>query len=196
MADQLATPADLASLLQQDVDTATATLLLECATAVVQEAAGGQRLLEVVGDTANLTGLTDSWLDLPQIPVTAVISVTLDGVAVAAGTPGSGGLTYRRRGNRLWRGGGWQTYCGEPSDVVVVHTHGYAVGAQQLQLARSSVLSLAKPYYPNPSGASSESIDDYSVTYAAMSAQMEATPIVKAALRKTYGRRAGFTRIG
>ena len=199
MADQLATLQDLADALQialADLPTSTGTLLLECATAVVQNAAGGQRIVQVVGDTANLTGTTDAWLDLPQIPVTSVASVTLDGVALTAGTAASASTTYRLRGNRLWRGDGWQTYVGVPSDVVPVYTHGYASGAQQLQLGRWAVLSLAKGQVPNPSGLQSESIDDYSVTFNAMTAQMEASPFLQRALRKQYGRRGQLVRLG
>ena len=193
MADQLATPADLASLLQQDLDASTANLLIECATAVVQDVAGGQRIVEVAGETLNILGLTDSWLDLPQLPVTAVASVTLDGTALTSGILPT---NYKLRGNRLWRTCGWQCYVGQPSDVVVVYTHGYAVGSQELQLARNAVLSLAKLGYTNPSGVSSESIDDYNVSYNAMAASLEASPFIKAALRKKYGRRAGLVRIG
>lgn len=196
MADQLCTSSDLAAYLQQDLDASTATLLIECATAVVQAAAGGQRIVQVVDDVASLTGTTDSWLDLPQIPVTAVSTVTLDGSTVAAGAPGSGAANYRLRGNRLWRGCGWQTYCGEPSDVLVTNTHGYATGAQELQLARQAVLSLSGGSYSNPSGASREQIDDYAIQYDAMAARMESSPRLAAALRKQYGRRAGLVRIG
>lgn len=195
MADQLCTPEDLASALQQplgDLNAATLTLWAECATAVVQSAAG-QRIVEVVDDELELIGTTDSWLALPQIPVTAVLSVELDGVALSEGR---GAEQYRLRGNRLWRTCGWQQYCGEPSDVVVVCTHGYAAGRQELQLARAATIGLAKLPYVNPSGVSSESIDDYNVSYDRMSAQMEATPYLKAALRKQYGRRAGLVRIG
>lgn len=196
MADQLCTPTDLASLLQQDLDASTATLLVECATAVVQEAAGGQRIVQVVDDVADLTGTTDSWLDLPQIPVTGVSAVTLDGSALSAGAPGSGGSTYRLRGNRLWRGDGWQQFCGEPSDVLVTNTHGYPTGHQKLQRGRAAVLMLAAPFYDNPGGAASVRIDDYATTYERMSARMEGSPHLKAALRKAYGRRAQMTRIG
>lgn len=197
MADQLATLQDLADALQvplASVPTGTGTLLLECATAVVQGAAGGQRIVQVSGETLNVLGTTDSWLDLPQIPVTAVASVTLDGTLLTVGTLDP--AHYKLRGNRLWRTGGWQTYVGQPSDVVVVHTHGYAPGAQELQLARNAVLSLAKAQFANPSGAASESIDDYNVSFQAMSAQMEASPFVKAALRRQYGRRGALVRLG
>lgn len=200
MADQLATPEELASLLQQDLDASTANLVLNVATASVQEAAGNQRILQVIGDTANLTGLTDSWLDLPQIPVTVVTSVTLDGEVLTAGSPGDAGSTYRLRGSRLWRGCGWQTYVGEPSDVVVVNTHGYATGSQGLELARGATLSIAKGMYANPSGVAREQIDDYAVSYAKAAGEaaelMEAAPGLRAALRRKYGRRAGLVRIG
>jgi hypothetical protein len=195
MADQLATPEQLASALQQDLDTSTANLWLNAATAVVQEAAG-QRIIQVVADTATLLGNTDSWLDLPQIPVTAVISVTVDGTALTAVAAGGSTAGYRRYSSRLWRGDGWQTYVGEPSTVVVVNTHGYAAGAQELELARSAVLGLSKVAYVNPSGAKSEAIDDYRVAYEAIAAALEASPNLKAALRRQYGRRAGLVRIG
>jgi hypothetical protein len=195
MADQLATPSDLAAALQSNVDTATATLLIECATSVVQEAAGGQRIIQVVDDTATLIGVSDAWLDLPQIPVTAVGAVTLDGTAVAAGVLTTD-TQYKRFGDRLWRGRGWQVNCGVPSEVVVVNTHGYPPGAQELQRARHAVLSLCAAVYANPDGATSVHIDDYSAAYEAMSARMEASKFLKAALRRQYGRRAGLVRIG
>jgi hypothetical protein len=193
----LASLQDLADALQiplADLPTGTGTLLLEAGTAVVQEAAGGQRILQVTGATLTTTGNTDSWLDLPQIPVTAIGTVTLDGTALTVGIEPT---NYRRIGNRLWRTDGWQTYVGQPSDVVATGvTHGYATGSQELQLARSAVLSLAKGQFTNPGGVQSESIDDYNVSYNAMVAQMEASPFLKASLRKKYGRRAGLARLG
>lgn len=195
MADQLATLQDLADAMQvplASIPTATGTLLLETATAVVQ-AVVQQRLVQVAGDSLTLTGNTDSWLDLPELPVTAVTSVTLDGTALTSGIEAT---NYKLRGNRLWRTDGWQTYVGQPSDIVVLYTHGYASGAQQLQLARSAVLSLAKGGFVNPSGVKSESIDDYNVSYQDMAAQMEASGFLKSALRRQYARRAGLVRLG
>lgn len=196
MADQLCTPEDLASALQADLDASTATLWVECATAVVQAAAGGQRIVEVVDDPFQLLGTSDSWLDLPQIPVTDVASVVMDGEALTAGTPGDASSTYRKHGNRLWRGDGWQQYVQEPSLITGVNTHGYPAGSQELQLARSAAISIAQRAYSNPSGATRESIDDYTVVFEAMSAEMDASPHLKAALHKRYGRRGGLVRIG
>lgn len=193
--DQLATPSDLASLLQHDVDTASATLAVEVCSAVVQAAADGQRIVQVVGDVDQVIGTTGQWLRLPQWPVTAISAVTLDGVTLTAGVPGSGALTYRLVGNRLYRGCGWQTYCGEPSTVGFTYTHGYATGRQELQLGRGSVLSLGRGLFENPSGVSSEKIDDYAVTFAAAAAALEASPVLKAAIRKQYGAKARMVRV-
>lgn len=196
MADQLCTPEDLASALQSDLDASTATLWVEVCTAVVQEAAGNQRIVQVVDDEITLTGLTSRWLDLPQLPVTAVDTVTLDGTLLTAVAPGGSADGYRLVGSRLWRTNGWQTYVGEPSSAVVVHTHGYAAGSQDLQLARGAVIALAREAYSNPSGATSEKIDDYAVAFAKASAAMEGMTHLKAALKRKYGRRGGLVRIG
>lgn len=196
MADQLAAPADVGVLLGlTDLDTARATLLVEIATAIVQ-ATAGQRIVAVADDEVVLTGTTSSWLELPQLPVTGVASVSLDGVALAAGSAGSGGATYRLRGGRLWRGDGWQTYVGEPSEVGVVCSHGYAAGVQELQLARGAVLGLIRGAYDNPQGNTSVRIDDYAAAYDALSARMEASPHLARALRRTYGHRASLVKIG
>ncbi len=197
--DQLASPADIAAALQAevtDIHIAAATIWAEACTAVVQAAAGNQRILQVINDSAELTGLTCRWLDLPQIPVTSVASVTLDGTLLTAVQPGGDSAGYRLVGNRLWRTGGWQTYTGEPSLVVVVNTHGYPPGSQDLQLARAAVITLARSAYSNPSGAASEKIDDYAVAYEKAAAAMENMPNLRASLRRKYGRRGGLVRIG
>jgi len=216
----LASLQDLADALQIPVGTlpaGTGTLLLETATAAVQQAAG-QRIVQVTNETISILSTSDSWLDLPQIPVTAVGTVVLDGTTLTLNTD------YKVFGNRLWRRQGWQNNLGqqwgldwgwnwrpwwstngnvftgpEPSLSTVTYTHGYASGAQELQLARSAVLSLARSAYANPSGVQSESIDDYSINYMsarALTSQMELTAAVKSALRRQYGRRGGLVRVG
>jgi hypothetical protein len=217
MADQLATPSDLAAYLQQDVDTSTATLLIETATAVVQAACGGQRIVQVVNDPLTVMGTTDNWLDLPQLPVTAVSSVTLDGTALTVSTD------YQVLGSRLFRKLGWQVNFGwpwdypygfqgnsyypppslangypyqQPSAVGLTYTHGWASGSQQLQLGRQACLTLAAGVYVNPDGATRTQIDDYAAQFDVMAARMEASTHLKAALRKQYGRRSGLVRIG
>jgi hypothetical protein len=196
VADQLASPADLGTLLGLggDLDVAKATLLVEIATAIVQAATGrpAQRLVAVSSETITLTGTVGSWLDLPQRPVTAVEAVELDGVAVILGAAGSGGSTYRLRGDRLWRGDGWQTYVGEPSEVEITYSHGYAADDQRLQLARSAVLGLIRGAYDNAEGRTSVRIDDFAAAYDVMSARMEASPHLRRALARQYGNPAGW----
>lgn len=190
MADQLATPSDLASLLQSDLDASTANLVIEAATAVVQ-AVCGQRIIQVANETVvlDLDGYDGGlYLNLPERPVTAVGAVLIGSTAVTDFS------TQLSRG-RLWRSYGWRStlvaYFDQPSTVSVTYTHGYAAGHQKLQLARHAVLGLAKGPYANPSGASREAIDDYQVAYEQMAAQMEASPFLVAALKRQYGRLPG-----
>jgi hypothetical protein len=188
MADKFAEPEDLASLLQQDLDASTANLVLEMATAIIQ-AEVGQRIVQVVDDEIelDLDGYdAGPYLYLPERPVTAVDSVLIGATAV---TDYSAQLS---RGS-LWRADGWRStlvgYFDQPSTVTVTNTHGYPVGHQKLQLARSMCLSLAKGFYANPSGAVREAIDDYQVAYEAMASQV--TEFMSKALRKQYGRPPG-----
>lgn len=192
MADQLCEPEDLASLLEQDLDAYKATMLVECATAIVQATCGQppQRLIAVEDDEVTLVGLPGAWLDLPQRPVTAVTTVEVDGEEIAADTD------FKVFGSRLWRSTGWASYLWEPTAVMVTYDHGYADGHQLLQLARSAVISLIKGVYGNPGGATRLAIDDYSEAFEALSAQMDASPFLAKRLRSQYGRPAGMVRAG
>lgn len=179
MADQLATPSDLASFLQQDLDASTANLLVECATGVVQ-AATGQRIVRAT-TTPSIPGVFSRWLDLPQWPVVSVATVELDGEVIT---------DWSLIGVRLWRPAGWQA-SSRPSVVEPTYTHGYHPTDQMLQLARGAVLSLCAPFYDNPAGASSVKIDDYAATYTAMAATMAANRPLGDALRAAYGAGVG-----
>lgn len=194
MADQLCSPEDLASLLESDLDAYKANMLVECATAVVQSVTGRppQRIVEVEDDeVVDLMGTTAAWLHLPQRPVTAVTSLTIDdGEELVAGTD------FKRFGSRLWRACGWATCWTEPSTIAVTYTHGYPEGHQGLQLARSATISLIKGAYGNPGGATQVRIDDYSAMYSALSAQMDASEFLQAALRRQYGSGVGMAAVG
>lgn len=195
MADQLADPADLASILQvATVDAYTATMLVEIGTAVVQ-AETGQRIVQVVDDVMELD-LDEydegPWLVLPERPVTAVSAVLIGATAVTD-------YTVQKRRSRLWRAMGWRStlvfYPDQPSTVTVTHTHGYPAGHQKLQLGRGVVLSMIAGIYDNPGGASSVKIDDYAATYAAMERQLAASPNLVALLHRQYGSRTGSVRL-
>lgn len=198
MADMLVTVPELASVMQQDLDTATATLAVEIATGAVQSAAG-QRIVQVAGDTVvlDLDQLDGGeFLYLPEGPVTAVASV------LVGATPVTDYVAQLSRG-RLWRSLGWRSSalaganCRTPSTVTVVYTHGYTVGAQKLQLARGVTFDLGKTGYRAAEGGGAvlrEQIDDYSVQYAQMAASIEAAldpnGAYARALRRQYGRAA------
>lgn len=179
MADMLITPAELASALQQDVDTATATLLIELATGKVQ-AAAGQFLVDMTSTIKLHVDLCDfsPWLALPQLPVRSVASVLIDGVAIS---------DWYLRDQQLWRLNGWNPNASVPTEVTVENTHGYLSGSQALQLARGMALGLAMAGYGNPSGAESEAIDDYRVTYAEADARMVVTESMRDQLVAAYG---------
>lgn len=203
-AQQLITPEELASWLQQDLDTATANIYIASATAKVQEACG-QQLVQVFGDTFELEGSPEQWLDLPQRPVTNVTSVTFqDGnlTPIALNT-----TQYKRVGNRLWRGFGWQyatilmpparvpfwqyaTYP-PPSTITGVYDHGWPAGHWRLEPARAMVLALCAQAYSNPGGVRSVTVDDYTETYADIAAGMQLSENARQSLRNTYAKRVG-----
>lgn len=182
MADMLATVEDLASLLQvSDLDRSTATLLIETATARVQAAAGGQRIIDLT-DTA-LIDVDDptqwsQWLDLPQYPIRSVSLVVLDGVTIT---------DWLFRKQKLWRLNGWLTNFMQPSQAVVTYAHGHPANSQYLQLGRQMTLSLCASAVANPSQLTSEAIDDYKVQFAEAASRMELSEFSRAAIRDAYG---------
>lgn len=190
MADQLATPDDLALLLERadiSVSTDKAILLIECATAVIQ-AVTSQRIVWVEDDeiTIDLDALDRGrqYLDLPEQPVTAVTAVTINGMAVQ---------NWRLSRGRVWRPYGWHLpregmWVDMPYQAGFVYSHGLPVGHQQLQLARSSTLGMIKSAYSNPTGATRIQIDDYLVHYEALAGRMEQSPGLAALLRRQYSR--------
>lgn len=197
MADQLASPSDLASLLQSDLDLSTATLLVEIGTAVVQ-ATAGQRIVQVVGDVLELDldeHDNSRYLYLPERPVTAVSAVSIGATSLTAGID----YTVQKSRARIWRSSGWRSallgYYDQPSTVTVTCTHGYPAGNQRLQLGRGAVLGLIKSAYSNPSGASRITIDDYTEAYERLTAQMDASPGLADLLRRRYGRPVGSAKL-
>jgi hypothetical protein len=188
MGDMLITLEELASHVQDDIDTATGTLAIEIATGVVQ-AAISQRLIYVANDPFTLyvdEFDTGRWIELPELPVTAVGTIQVGASTVTDITPDlSRGRLYRPCGWRSLTTYPWNA----PSTVTGTYTHGYQTGDRRLQLARSVVLVLAGTVYSNPMGAAREQIDDYAVQYTdAANARIDAMPATVAALRRQYGR--------
>lgn len=190
MADQLATPDDLALLLERgegNFSEDKATLLIECATAIVQ-AITLQRIVAVEDDviTIDLDALDRGrqYLYLPERPVTAVTDVSIGELAVQ---------DWRLSRGRLWRPYGWNlprdgAWANMPYQVTVTYSHGFPADHQYLQFARSVVLAMIGSVYGNPTGATRIQIDDYLVHYETMAAHMDSSPNVMAALRRRYSR--------
>lgn len=191
MADRLVTPQELASFLQLTYADLTAArqanlaLLVEVATGKVQ-AAAGQRLVDATSTAVIDVDICEfgPWLPLPQMPVRSVASVLIDGVAATD--------WYLRR-QQLWRLNGWNTNSSAPTQVTATFTHGYLAGAQALEPARGMVFGLAGPASDNPTGAASEQIDDYRISYAEADARMQVTDGMRDQLRATYGTTAYVT---
>lgn len=145
----LATASDLASYLQQDLDTSTATLVLSIASAELEAAADTK--FSSTSATYTVEGTGQQSISLPRYPIIAVQSVTVDGVAVT---------DYTRIGSNLYRilrFGGTSPYA---AAVVVTFTYGYVTVPDDV---KSAVLEMAAQAYVNPTLAMREQIDDYSV---------------------------------
>jgi len=149
-ATNLFTLTELASYLQADLDTATATIAMDVATAACQNAARTHILQR--STTVELAGATLA-LTLPETPTTAVANVT--GIDVGAYAPAD----YERHGQELTltTGARWDRF------VTVAYTAGlYTIPAD----VKGVALAVAGRVYANPGGVRSETIQDYSYTNA------------------------------
>jgi hypothetical protein len=159
-----ATPEELASYLQQDLDTATATLALTAASAQFSLAADTRFASTAVTYTRLGTFYTS--IVLPFRPVIAVQAVRINSATVT-------GYTLIR--NVLYRSAGFGTCFATPPDAVQVDlTHGYTAVPDDVKAA---VLDMAAQAYAVPVAAvTSESIDDYAVRYTNAGGGVQLTP--------------------
>jgi hypothetical protein len=147
------TPSDLASFLQQDVDTATATLVLAKAVGLFEARAkshwGGS-----AATTWSKAFSGQPEIILPLAPVVAVVQVRINGTIL---TPGTG---YTLIEQSLYRRIGWGRWSAFPPDLVEVdYTYGYATVTDD---AAAAVLETAAAAYAHPDPATIlEKIDDY-----------------------------------
>lgn len=162
-----ATPTELASYLQQDLDSATATLVLTVASGQFSLYADTQFASTAVTYTA--LGTPFMSLTLPFRPVIAVQALRINGVTVTG---------YTLIKNTLFRAAGFGTPLNTPPDVVQVDlTHGFTSVPDDVKAA---VLDMAAQAYSVPVGVvSSEAIDDYSIKYAASGGGVQLTPYAR-----------------
>lgn len=152
----LITGQDLATYLSQTYDSGDASLAQAVTLSCGLVTAYTGQLIESATYTHTLLIGTDRTIRLPQRPVTAVTSVTIDGTLLTADTDWD------------WDGvspsialDGY-TLDAEEWTAVVVYTAGYASVPADVKAA---TLSVAAAIYAGAPGVTSESIDDYRVTY-------------------------------
>ncbi|SCL21696.1 hypothetical protein [Micromonospora inyonensis] len=147
-----ATPEELASYLQQDLDEPAATLALTLASGDFARAADAA--FSPTTATWTVQGGPGTNIEIPYRPVTEISQVRLNGNVIT-------GWTLRH--NALWRSAGFGTWYAFPPDVVEVDlTYGYTTVPDDVKKA---VLEIAAGMYEHPGDAASESIDDYTVRY-------------------------------
>lgn len=183
----LFTLTELASYLQQDLDTATATLLRDLAEADVR-AAVKQTLTYVHDDVATIpVNPLSARLTLPQRPVIDVTSVKVDGTEASWRWDGLDVIVAQDS----WQA--WVTPYPTPAPpvpnplgVVVTYSHG-SDDVAYLSVARGVALAVAARKYDNPLAYSQEAIDDYSRTTTAVGSSLTDEEVKR--LRRAYGRR-------
>lgn len=159
-----ATASELASYLQKDLDTASATLVLTVASGqFAREAETAFAATTVTWSTAWANGCTE--LRPPFRPITAVSAVRVNGVTVTG---------WVLRGDMLYRIAGFgYRYAYPPDQVDVDLTYGYTTVPDDV---KGAVLETAAQAYDVPvSAVASESIDDYAVRYATAAGGMQLT---------------------
>jgi hypothetical protein len=159
----LATPSDLASYLQQDVDTSTATLVLAISSTLFETAAATK--FSATSATYTVEGRGQPVINIPNSPLIAIVQVRIAGAIIAS-------TEYTQVLNNLYRTIGWGRVLGPtlatapymafpPELVEVDHTYGYASVPDDV---KGVVLETAGAAYMNPDITMvRERIDDYDI---------------------------------
>lgn len=167
-----ASASELASYLQQDVDTSSATLALQTTSQLFALRANTAFLPTTA--TYQIEGYGHARIRLPFRPVISIQAVRV--VTAAAGTTTV--TDYTRIKSVLYRVAGWGVRCAFPPDMIEVDlTHGYATVPDDV---KGAVLESAGAAYSSPDiTVKSESIDDYSVSSAANSGGVMLSPFAE-----------------
>lgn len=152
---QFATAVELGQRLGITLDgdeTTRATALLTLASGLIQDETG--QSIEQATETVTRPGVWGTRLRLLERPVTAVSSVKIDGVALAADD-------WYLDGDELVRGGGWG---GPEADVAIGYTHGYA-SADVPTAVKTTCLEVVARVWTNPASVQAESYGLEQITY-------------------------------
>ncbi|GAA3301315.1 hypothetical protein [Streptomyces cinereospinus] len=153
MASPWALPEDLRLHLRLDsIDAEQAAATIAAAETIVR-AALQQTIDAVAADSIGLAGNGRRIMNLPEMPVTAVISVTVDGTLLDADA-----WRVNRHGILTRRYGCWPL----DADIGVVYDHGYPIVPAPVKQVCVQVAGRA---WVNPRGMASESIGDWSGTW-------------------------------
>jgi hypothetical protein len=165
---QYATDAELASYLKQDVDTSTATLALQTASALFSTRA--QTWFAPTSTTWSTPGVGARQLYLPFRPI---ISVDAARIINSAGTTTV--TDWKLIRGVLYRLAGWGVPGAFPPDEVQIDlTHGYATAGDDV---KGAVLETAGAAYMSPDiTVAQETIDDYTIKAALNAGGMSLSP--------------------
>ncbi len=157
------TAAELASYLQKDLDTASATLVLSIAAAEFERIADTAWSAKAI--TWTTVGYGQLVLEPPFKPITALTQVRVNGNVVT-------GASLVK--DKLYRLAGFGTCGNFPPDAIEIDlTHGITTDALDV---KGAILETAAQAYDVPVGAVvSESIDDYAVRYATTGGGLQLT---------------------
>lgn len=148
----------LASVLKQDLDTATATIARTTAQATIRQYCRQEITAATYTDVILPIGFEDgSWVvRVPQRPLTAITEVSVNGTTYVANVDyaWNGYSPLIRLARRIWSAATFQT---EPV-AVVSYTAGYATVPP---IVTAIALAVALREYDNPTGVKSRQIDDY-----------------------------------
>ncbi len=149
-----ATHEDLAALIgrtltQEEQDRGTA--LLRIASSIVQTEAK-QHIAYVADDVLERRGSRESAILLPERPVIAIASVTIDGDTINADD-------YTIDGHEVTLVGGWGDSC---AALTITYTHGWADIPEAI---KSVVLSAVMRVWSNPGGIVSQTLGAASTTF-------------------------------
>lgn len=184
----LALPSDVAPMLGRDLTAAElgyATSLIAMGTALVRSYTR-QQISAVAGDVITLAGNWGQSIVLPQRPVTAITSITVNGSTLnpasykwdrhgnvyqltGSALPDSSG-TLTGAVSQLWgpAGSSFTSYAGGPSwsgpmaTIVVTYDHGYAVTPLEVT---NEIVGMVALRMATGVGVDKETIGTYSVSY-------------------------------
>jgi hypothetical protein len=156
-----ATPSELASYLQKDLDTATATLALTVCSGEFSRVADTWWSPQTT--TYSTPGIGNRSVVLPFRPVVSVSAVRIDTVAVTDYKL-VGRTVYRTAGFGAWYNSYNAWYTGlPPADVQIDLTYGFSAPTDDV---KGAVLECAAAICGQPDGTvTAEGIDDYTVRY-------------------------------